>query len=32
MIIENLKDDIFEGDNLYFCETCQSKVEKATRS
>jgi ubiquitin C-terminal hydrolase len=32
MIDENLKDEVFEGENLYFCENCQKKVERATKS
>ena len=32
MIDENIKDEVFEGDNSYFCEHCQKKVDRATKS
>lgn len=32
MIDENLKEEVFEADNLYFCEHCKEKVDRATKS
>ena len=32
MVDDGLKNEVLEGDNLFFCETCDKKVPRATKS
>lgn len=31
MIEQSFHDELFEGDNLYHCENCDKKVERAVK-